>query len=534
MNLQDLAKSMEDLVDVSEPDVAGLAASADPGARQLARAAYARSAIRRALAACGELAREQHYGEQSTLKAIQVLAGISDWDEPYVETLKQLGIQAADKGEIDLAMRYLQEAIFRGFSSGQRRAARSRRSMRYAHDAEIHAALERLAGSFVSPPFRPPSDRLKVVGLCTALADEDGPTVMTVKRMEYFKDEGFEVELVSTELGSSANTKMSERMRSLGIPVALTPPGTWEQRIRWLIAYFANRPADVLVYMTSAQDNLAKLAACIGLAPVQTWDVRALEPQCGKFDLMHNGISPDQETKTRWPGISRYTHPSAAMAEDVDAAVPFERADLELPQNGVLLGTFGRVEKANTPAYLEATAAILRQHPSALLLFAGPDSMNALPEMMRFYQAHGVAERVRYLGRRQSDGPRLIKTIDVYCDTYPWPGGQTLLDAMQAGRPIVAMKRADDPDLDPTGTGATSSVADVLLGGVVELAGAGDVDGYARIADAYIRDPALRAAHGGRLHDKAVRECSMRHQTQMYAQFIREAVAKKWGNPVSS
>lgn len=63
MNLQDLAKSMEDLVDVSEPDVAGLAASADPGARQLARAAYARSAIRRALAACGELAREQHYGE---------------------------------------------------------------------------------------------------------------------------------------------------------------------------------------------------------------------------------------------------------------------------------------------------------------------------------------------------------------------------------------------------------------------------------------------------------------------------------------
>lgn len=524
MNLQDLVKAIDDLADVSEADVAAFTASDDAAVRQLARAAYARSAIRRALQACGDLAREQRYGEQSTLKAIQTLAGVSDWDEPYVETLKQLGLQAAANGQVEPAMRYLQEAVFRGFVAGQRRNARSRSAMRYALDREIDAAIEHVATLFAPPRFGTLSEPLKLTALCSALADEDGPSVMTSKQVECFKDEGFDVRLVSTETGSSAGSRMAAHVASLGIPFSAAPRGSWDERIRWLLTYFNEHPADVVVYMTSAQDCLARLAACIRLAPVQVWDVRALEPQVGKFELMHNALSPEQETKTRWPGISRYTHPVVAMAEEVDAAAPFTRAELGVPQTAVLLGTFGRIEKANTNVYLSATAAILRENGNARLLLAGPDSTNALAEMMNSYAVHGVADRVHYLGRRQSDGPRLVKTLDLYCDTHPWPGGQSLMDAMQAGVPIVAMKRAIDPNLDPTGTGATTSVADIVLSGTVPLAEAGDVTGYVRIAKAYIEDGALRAADGAKLHHKASTQYSIRHQTHLYAGLIRQAV----------
>lgn len=527
MTLEELALALERLEDVTHAQAGPLVSHEDPAVRLAARTALARTAIRTALGRLGELAREQRYGDQGTLTAIQRLASVSDWDEPYVETLKQLGIQAAAKGEVNAAMQYLQEAVFRGFSSGQRRDERSRRSMRYAHDAEIDAAIERLAQAFTPPAFGPPGEPLKLAVLCTALADEDGPTVLTVKRVEYFKDEGFDVQIVSTELGSSANTKMAARVAAMGIPFAAAPHGAWDERMRWLIAHFTAHPADMLVYMTSAQDNLAKLAGCVGLAPVQSWDVRALEPQSGKWDLMNHCVSPDQETQTRWPGIARFTGRCHALAEEIAAAVPFARSELGVPGEAILLATFGRVEKANSHPYLNATAQILGASPNAILLFAGPDSQNVYPAMQQFYAARGVDDRVRYLGRRQQDGPRLLKTVDVYCETYPWPGGQSLLDAMEAQLPIVAMKRAPDTDLDPTGTGATSSIAEEYLGDVVQLAPAGDVEAYVRIALQYIRDPQLRAAHGALLREKVRRVCDLRAATALYGKYLREIAAEK-------
>jgi hypothetical protein len=216
------------------------------------------------------------------------------------------------------------------------------------------------------------------------------------------------------------------------------------------------------------------------------------------------------------------------MADEIDAAAPADRASLGVPRDAVLLATFGRLEKCNTGPYLDSIGNILRSAPSAHLLLAGPDGLNVFPAIMAALNAFGVGERIHYLGQRQADGPSLIKAIDVYCEPYPWPGGQSLLDAMQAARPVVAMKRAQDRDLDPTGTGATTSVADVLLSGLVPLAEAGDSRQYAEIALRYIVDPQLRQADGARLRLKVLTDCNMRKSTAIYGQHIREIVAAKW------
>lgn len=524
MAFEQLRLAMDQLQDINENDVRRLLASSDSSIRLTARGALARTAIRRALQYCGELAREQQYSEQSTVTAIQRLVSISDWDEPYIETLKRVGIQAASSGNVNAAMEYLQEAVLRGFSSGQRRDARSRQAMRYAHDCDIEGTIERLAERFTSPPFRHPQQPIRLTVLCTGLADEDGPTVFTVKRVEYFRAEGFDVDIVSTEFGSSANTKMSAKVQAMGVPFTATPTGQWDERIRWLISHFAAHPSDIIVYMTSAQDNLAKLAASIRLAPVQSWDVRALEPQCGKWDLINHNLTAKQETHTRWPGVARFTGSGHAMADEIATAVPFSRQELGLSDDSMLLATFGRLEKANSAAYLSGTAMVLQREPKARLVLAGPDTLNVFPAMLQYYQQFGVANRVHYLGRRQSDGARLVKSVDVYCDSYPWPGGQSLLDAMEAAIPIVAMKRSEDKDLDPTGTGATTAVSDVLFSGLVPMAAAGNAEEYAAIALSYLRYPDLRKRDGTILRDKVRRDCNMRASTALYSKYLRDLV----------
>lgn len=526
MTPEELNRRFHELEDVREEDVRDILSSGDSQQRLLARAALAKSSIRMALEACGNLAAEQGYSDQNTVNAVQRLVSISDIDEPYIETLKRVGIQAAERGAANAAMQYLQEAVSRGFAAGQRKDARSRRAMRYAHDPEIAQAVERLA-SFFSPPLyrRKPAEPIRLVILCSAVQDEDGPSVITWKRTEQFRDLGYDVEIVSTEMASSSGSEMLQRIKALGVPFTPIPQGTWEDRIRWMLRYFSEKPADTVCYLASAVDQFAILAACIGLSPLQSWDTRALEPQAGKFDLVIQGVSEEQELKTRWPGKSKFVGLSVAMADEIDAAEPLLRSELGLPGDAVVFGTFGRMEKCATGPYLDAMAQILAAQSNAWLVLAGRDGFGALQIMQQHFSAHGVLHRVKYLGQRQKDGPRLLKTIDVYCDTYPWPGGQTLLDAMQAGVPIVAMRRSGDRNLDPTGEGSTTALADVLLSGVVDLAQAGDAAGYARLALAYAAEPDLRKRAGSKLRDKAVNECNMRESTRRYSDLLRERLS---------
>jgi tetratricopeptide (TPR) repeat protein len=528
MTFEELQSRLAANEDVTEEEAMEILASPDLEKRVIARTAVARTSLRRALIDTQRLAAEQHYSDQGTLAAIARLATMSDVQEPYIETLKQLGLHAARQGQLDAALGYLQEAVNRAVAAGQQRDARSRRAMRYLHDDEIDRALDALAQRFERVPGRISRDEpLRLTLFCSALQDEDGPTVITYKRAIQFREAGFDVEIVSTEMASSANSKIAAKIRSLGFGFFPAAGQNYTERLDWLLKHFRSRPANAVSSTVSTADLLGKLVGCIGVAPVQAWDNRGVEPQTGKYDLVYQGISPEQETKTAWPGKSKYYGSSVAMAEEIDAAEPLLRAEVGVPDDAVLLATFGRMEKCAKPEYMEALARILSAEERAWLVLAGRDAFGAVGTMQAFFTSRGVWNKVRYLGPRQQDGPRLLKTVDVYCETYPWPGGQSLMDAMYAGLPIVAMRRADDPDLDPTGCGSTTAVADVLLDGLVDIADAGDVDGYVRIARRYVSDAALRRAAGQRLREKAVRECNMREKTVRYGEDIRALLQAK-------
>jgi glycosyltransferase involved in cell wall biosynthesis len=107
------------------------------------------------------------------------------------------------------------------------------------------------------------------------------------------------------------------------------------------------------------------------------------------------------------------------------------------------LVTIGRlVERKGVQTVIEALAGL----PGTELLVAGgppPDQLHSDPDVHRLRQTadrHGVADRVRFLGRvLRDDVPALLRSADVLV-TVPWyePFGITPLEAMACGTPVVA------------------------------------------------------------------------------------------------
>jgi len=529
LNLNELRTAVADCLDIEEDQVRDLLDCGDRESRMLATVAVARTKIRQALYAAARVAKEHGYQDQSSVTVVERLAALSDIDEPLIEMLKQIGIQAAAAGRVDGAMQYLQIATTRGAVSGQRRDNRSRAVFHYGHDREIDNAIASLAGRFRVPNIEvPPIEPFRLAITCSAVQDEDGPSVVIVKRAEHFKRLGIDVQVVSTSVASNSATKL-QRLAELGIPFFAAPDGQASAKIDWLTRHFEQFPVHAITWTTSLYDNVGKLAAVIGMAPVQAWENRSLEPYVGKFDLVFQGVDRKQEEITEFPGVSKYYGGSVMMGDEIDAAQPWPKAMLGVPEDAVVLGTFGRMEKCNTEVYMQAMCTILRSAPRAWLVLAGRDGLDAIASMQRRFQTEGVWDRVRYLGPRQADGPALIKSIDIYCDTYPWVGGQTLLDAMQGARPIVAMLPAQDANLDPTGISSITSVAWALLSDIMELAEAGNAQDYARIALRYIDDPELRARDGAAAYAKAKREYDAFDKSKRYAEDMKSIAMRKLG-----
>lgn len=100
--------------------------------------------------------------------------------------------------------------------------------------------------------------------------------------------------------------------------------------------------------------------------------------------------------------------------------------------NFVVVATLARDEKMLDPQYLNAIVTLLRQHPNMFFLWTG---QNERSEIRLALEEGGVLERTRYIGWVNT---RLYaQVVDVFLDSFPFPCGFTLLQAMAAGKPVV-------------------------------------------------------------------------------------------------
>ncbi len=166
------------------------------------------------------------------------------------------------------------------------------------------------------------------------------------------------------------------------------------------------------------------------------------------------------------------------------------RASLGVAHDATVVGLCARLSpEKNVPLLLEAVARLRSRHPDLVLLVAGDGPARAAIQARR--DALGLGDTVRLLGFRD-DVPALVGAFDVYAVSSLTEGTSvTLLEAMYAGRPVVATRVGGNPEIvvdDETGllvpSGDAGAFADALAALLADPARArrmGDA-GRARVA----------------------------------------------------
>ncbi len=164
------------------------------------------------------------------------------------------------------------------------------------------------------------------------------------------------------------------------------------------------------------------------------------------------------------------------FAPELRADAAAERA--RLGQWKTVFGSIGREEKLRDPAFLDAVCGVLEANPASVFLWTGSQQD---PVIQSFFAGRGLAERTRFIGWVNT---RLYaQVIDVYLDSFPFPGGYTVYEAMAARRPVVMMKLAY-PSVGLQNNASPYYFADDTTDGV-----SADVQALFRKADAPIYYP---------------------------------------------
>jgi glycosyltransferase involved in cell wall biosynthesis len=146
------------------------------------------------------------------------------------------------------------------------------------------------------------------------------------------------------------------------------------------------------------------------------------------------------------------------------------RAELNTPVDATVIVQVSRMEQWKGQRLHLETLGKLRDRSGWVCWMVGaaqrPQEVGYERELHTVAKQHGIEGRVRFAGQR-SDVSRILSAADIYCqpNTSPEPFGLTLIEALQAGLPVITSAMG----------GATEVVNDscgilVPPGGVADLA----------------------------------------------------------------
>ncbi|HXZ48490.1 MAG TPA: tetratricopeptide repeat protein [Usitatibacter sp.] len=178
------------------------------------------------------------------------------------------------------------------------------------------------------------------------------------------------------------------------------------------------------------------------------------------------------------------------------------REDLGSPP--LVYGCFAREQKMSAP-FVDAVVAILHARPEAMFLWTGREQASAVQKRL---EAGGVAARCRFIG--WVDTKLYAQAIDVFLDSFPFPCGFTIYEAMAAGKAVVLYASPETEHgginaivapllaADPGTSEQARHARGIFLpagGERLYLRARGDED-YVRTAVALAEDPGLRERAG--------------------------------------
>jgi glycosyltransferase involved in cell wall biosynthesis len=146
----------------------------------------------------------------------------------------------------------------------------------------------------------------------------------------------------------------------------------------------------------------------------------------------------------------------------VQVNVEEKRRALGLDPKALIVGTVGWLLPIKGPIYLlKAMEEVWKDHPETSLVYVGKGDLEE--ELKREASVMGVSQRVWFLGWRD-DIPEIMHILDIFVLPSLNEGmGRVLVEAMAAGRPVVASNTGGIPDLVVQGeNGLLVPAADAL------------------------------------------------------------------------
>ncbi|MCS6305653.1 MAG: glycosyltransferase family 4 protein [Nitrospira sp.] len=161
-----------------------------------------------------------------------------------------------------------------------------------------------------------------------------------------------------------------------------------------------------------------------------------------------------------------------------DAEVERCRVELGIQAGDIVLGSVGSLYPVKGHTFLlDAMQAVLERFPNTVLIIAGRGELEV--PLKDQAKSLGIEQNIRLLGMRQ-DIPRLLALMDVFVLPSLSEGlSMALLEAMAAGKPVVATRVGGNPELVQQGhagllvpsqdAGGLADALIVLLGDPITL-----------------------------------------------------------------
>ncbi len=372
----------------------------------------------------------------------------------------------------------------------------------------------------------PASGRLRVAHLIGQLGRGGSETqlYLLLKHLDASRVENRVIVFNRSQCG-----EVTEAIEHLGIQVDVAPARGVARRMAFLHRTFRRLRPDVVHSWTALNNPYAEIAGRLAGARARFGSLRTTlnstimrgKRRLHRWLILHGArlLVVNSETCSAELVADGFAPGRLRLLRNCVEATAGEAADLSelgIEPDHRLVGLVANLRQVKNPLFfIDAMARVLPEFADLRVILVGQPlpSEPHLPGLIRERIAsHGLEHRVVLTGFRP-DVPALLNRMEICCLTSRSEGTpNVLLEAMAAGRPVVATRVGGVPEL----------VVDGENGFLVEP---GDPHGFAAAVARLLRDPELARRMGRAGRDRALRHHSCAVAAQRLEKIYRDALA---------